>query len=129
VKSRVPLLGAVVLSWLGFVVHNFADLPGQTLLSQETAYPTLVYLVLLALWFTPGRRVAAWALLGWGLLQLLGGAVISVLPLPFLPFAPEQTLYHYAFHGLYGVLQLPLLAALRRELRSRRDRSAGARRA
>lgn len=123
------MLGAVVLSWLGFVAHNFADLPWQTLLSPETAYPTLVYLALVAGWFTPGRRIAAWALLGWGLLQLLGGAVISVLPLPFLPFEPEQTLYHYAFHVLYGVLQLPLLFALRRELRSRRDRSAGARRA
>jgi hypothetical protein len=39
----VVLLGAVVLSWLGMFIHNISDLPGQTILSTESAYPTLVY--------------------------------------------------------------------------------------
>ena len=111
----IPTAGVVVgilLSWLGFFVHNVADLPGQTILSPESAIPTLVYLVLLVLWFTPARRVAAWALLVWALLHLIGGAVLSVLPLPILPFAPDQSLRHYLFHGVYGVLQLPLIVAL-----------------
>ena len=38
-------------------------------------------------------------LLIWAVINLLGGA-ISVLPLPMLPFNPEQTLTHYGFNGL-----------------------------
>lgn len=41
-------------------------------------------------------------------LHLVGGA-LSVLPLPFLPFAPEQSPKHYAFHGLYALTQIRLL--------------------
>jgi hypothetical protein len=110
------ILAAVALSWLGFFIHNYADLPGQTPLSPETLYPTLVYLALAGLWLTPVKRVAGWLLLGWGLLHLVGGAIISVLPLPFLPFDPEQTFYHYAFHVVYGLLQVPLVVIARRRL-------------
>jgi hypothetical protein len=105
----MALIGAVVASWLGFFIHNIADLPSQSPLSPETAYPTLVYLILTAAWFTPARRAAGWLMLTWCLLHLIGGAIISVLPLPFLPFAPEQTLYHYTFHVIYGLMQVPLL--------------------
>ncbi|MFI6322835.1 hypothetical protein ACIBG8_35240 [Nonomuraea sp. NPDC050556] len=107
-------LGTVTLSWAGFVIHNVADLPGQTLLSPETLFPSLVYVALVALWFTPARTVARFALLGWVGLHLVGGAVVSVLPLPFLPFDPEQTLYHYAFHVVYGLTQVPALVVLSR---------------
>jgi len=58
------------------------------------------------------RRPAAWLLLAWGWLHLVGGAVLSVLPLPILPFRPAQTVYHYAFHVLYGAAQIPLLITL-----------------
>lgn len=108
--TKLPLLiGGFLLSWLGFVVHNLADLPGQTLLSPETLFPTVVYAVLFALWFTPARKGARWATLVWALLQLLGGAILSVLPLGILPFDPAQTVWHYLFHLVYGVTQLPLL--------------------
>jgi len=110
--ATAVVVAGILLSWLGFFVHNVADLPGQTILSPESAIPTLVYLGLLVLWFTPARRVAAWALLVWALLHLIGGAVLSVLPLPILPFAPDQSPRHYLFHGAYGVLQLPLIVAL-----------------
>ena len=114
VKRTVIILGAVALSWLGMFIHNLADLPHQTILSPESAYPTIVYLVLVALWFTPVRRIARSLLLGWVLLQLVGGAVISVLPLPFLPFHPEQTLHHYTLHVIYGISQIPAVVLLRR---------------
>lgn len=115
--ARIPT--AVVLSWLGLFIHNVADLPGQTPLSPETAYPGLIYLVLLAAWFTRAQVLAARMLLGWGVLQLVGGAILSVLPLPFLPFHPEQTLRHYSFHVVYGVMQIPLLVVLVADLRER----------
>jgi len=41
-------------------------------------------------------------------MNLVGGA-LSVLPLPVLPFEPEQTLRHYSFHLLYAAAQIPLL--------------------
>ncbi|MFE9575406.1 hypothetical protein ACFYO1_03400 [Nocardia sp. NPDC006044] len=107
------VLSVLALSWLGFFVHNVADLPGQTILSPESAYPTAVYLALAASWCVRGfRRGAAWLLLGWGAAHLLGGAVVSVLPLSILPFDPEQTLYHYTFHIIYGVTQIPLLVVI-----------------
>jgi len=34
---------------------------------------------------------------------------LSVLPLPVLPFTPEQSLRHYSFHVLYAATQVPLL--------------------
>lgn len=55
----------------------------------------------------------------WALLNLLGGAVLSVLPLPFLPFVPEQSLRHYSFHLPYGLTQVPLIVAARTQLKAR----------
>ena len=115
--SGAILVGAAAVSWLGLFLHNLADLPGQTLLSPESAYPTLIYVVLVLGWFTPARRVAYWALLVWCLLNI-AGAISTVLPLPFLPFHPEQTLRHYSFHAIYLVTQIPLLAVLIRGLRN-----------
>lgn len=103
------LVAGVALAWVGLAVHNIADLPHQTVLSPETLVPTLVWLLLLALWAVPAtRRAGLWALLGWAVVNLVGGA-LSVLPLPVLPFAPEQTARHYAFHGVYAATQIPLL--------------------
>jgi hypothetical protein len=123
---------AAALSWFGLYLHNVADLPDQYLLSPETAYPSLVYLVGVAAWFTrpdPTRRVGAMLLLGWGWLQLVGGGMLSVLPLPIWPYHPEQTPHHYAFHLVYGATQLPLIVITTRHVRRRNDvRPAGSRR-
>ncbi|RSM60084.1 hypothetical protein DMH04_54630 [Kibdelosporangium aridum] len=105
---------AIALSWLGFVLHNVADLPGQHLLSPETLYPTLVYLALIGL-----LRWTAWPLFGWALLNGLGGGIISVLPLPVLPFEPAQTLHHYSFHVIYTLTQIPLVMLTYASIRTR----------
>ena len=68
------------------------------------------------------RRAGAWSLLVWSTVNLVG-AVLSVLPLPFLPFEPEQTVRHYAFHGVYLLSQLPLIAATWIWLHSLREQS------
>jgi len=47
----------------------------------------------------------------------VGGGLISVLPLPLLPFQLEQTLLHYALHAIYAMLQIPLLIVLARQIR------------
>jgi len=62
-----------------------------------------------------------------GLVQLIGGAILSVLPLPFLPFAPAQTVDHYLSHVILGITQIPLVVIpLRfRRLEELVDRSKG----
>ena len=66
---------------------------------------------LLAWWWRspPSRRSAGRWLILTAALQLVGGAILSVLPLPFLPFVPAQTVDHYVSHLVYGIAQLPLL--------------------
>lgn len=114
-----------ILGWIGLFIHNVADLPDQTVLSPESLIPLLVTTALVALWFTPFRRGAAWSLLAWAVLNL-AGAVVTVLPLTLLPFDPEQSPRHYAFHLAYGLTQLPLIIAAALWIR-RRTRSQGAR--
>jgi hypothetical protein len=106
-ELAVPV-GALI-GWVGLFVHNLADLPGQSFLSPESIIPLLVTALLVAGWFTPVRYAATVALLCWGLLNFVGGGVLSVLPLPFLPFVPEQTPSHYLFHGVYALAQVPLV--------------------
>jgi hypothetical protein len=112
------VLTAAVVAWLGYYLHNVNDLPGQTLVSPETLYPTLVMAVLVALWAWRPTRPATWALLAWTALNLFLGGVVSVLPLPVLPFDPAQTVKHYAFHAVYTLTQVPLFVLLIRRLRS-----------
>ena len=102
------MYAAAAISWLGFLAHNVADLPGQTFLSPETLWPSLITGALLIVYFAGLKRVAGIGLLIWATLNLVGGA-LSVLPLPLLPFEPEQTLRHYSFHLLYAATQIPLL--------------------
>lgn len=99
-----------VLGWIGLFIHNVADLPDQGVLSPESLIPLFVTAALIALWFTPFRRGAAWCLLAWALLNL-AGAIATVLPLAILPFDPEQSPRHYAFHLIYALTQLPLAIA------------------
>jgi hypothetical protein len=110
------VVAAIALSWLGLAVHNLAELTGQARLGPATLGPTAVYLLLAAGWLSPGRRVAAWLLLGWGWLHAIGGGLLSVLPLPLWPYQPQQSLRHYAIHALYAVLQVPLLVTVSRYL-------------
>lgn len=112
VGRRLPasssVLSAAAIAWLGFLVHNVADLPNQTLLSPETLWPSLVTVALLVLYATGSVRVAGIGLFVWTLMNLAGG-VSSVLPLSLLFFEPEQTVRHYSFHLLSAATQVPLL--------------------
>ena len=51
---------------------------------------------------------------------LLQSGLLSVIPFPFLPFYPEQTVQHYIVHAIYGLDQLPLNAAMLGQLRQAR---------
>ena len=117
------VLGTSFVAWSGFFLHNVADLPGQTLVSPESLYPTIVTVALLVLWLVPATRpFVTWALLGWSALHLVGRGILSALPTGLFPFDPEQSLRHYAFHGLYAATQVPLVCVCIASLRSRRRR-------
>lgn len=106
--ARWPVYAAAAISWLGFLVHNVSDLPGQTPLSPETLWQSLITVALLAIYSTGQGRVAGICLATWATMNLMGGA-LSVMPLPVLPFELEQTLRHYSFHLLYAATEIPLL--------------------
>jgi hypothetical protein len=113
------MLAATLLSWLGEYLHNLYELPALTLLSPENSITAAISLALFAVWWlTPFGRAAALLLLAWGLLHLVGGGIISVIPFGFLPYYPEQTLDHYGAHVFYGLAQLPLIIMAARELRA-----------
>ena len=99
-------------------MHNAVELPGLTILSLETSIPGILAVFLFGVYlFSPSTRVSLGLLLGWGLLNLVGGGIISVLPLNFLPFAPPQTVTHYLMHVFYSVAEIPLILITVRLLR------------
>lgn len=114
---KLKLVAALLLAWAGFLIHNFADLPGTSMLDPNTLYPSLVWLILIAAWLARPDRLTASAALAWIAINLLGGGVLSVLPLPIWPFEPAQTLSHYAFHLLYTATQVPAAILLSRQRR------------
>jgi hypothetical protein len=109
------LAGLVGLSALGFVIHNFAEFGIGGLTDPNTATISTLVVMLAAFlvwWFIPqAKRFGLIALMTMAAMHLVGGAFLSVLPLPVgvLPFSPAQTLSHYLVHVVYGVLQLPLI--------------------
>ncbi len=114
-----PTLMAIgfAASWLAMLAHNLFELP-LTLLDIENSGPLLVALALFAAyWRRPMSRGVLLAILGWALLNLVVGGVVTVLPLSVLPFVPEQSPSHYLAHVVYAIGQVPLVflavAALR----------------
>jgi hypothetical protein len=77
----------------GMLAHNVLELGPAFLVDPQTLIPLMIFAVLaiLAARETAGR--GTWlALLAWGLLNLVAGGILSVLPTGLFPFQPEQTL-------------------------------------
>ena len=122
--SRTAMAVALAISWGSMLAHNLYELP-LGLQDPENYGPLIVAAaigVAYAAW--PRSPVVAGAALGWGLLNLLIGGIVSVLPLAVLPFVPEQSLTHYGAHVVYTLGQVPLVV-----LSSRAFRPPAARRA
>jgi uncharacterized membrane protein YjdF len=117
-RSHRLVAALLALSWLGLFIHNSIELPALNLRSAENSLPALVAVVLFAgWWLLPTRRLAAALLLVWGLLHLVGGAIVTVIPFSFLPFVPDQNFTHYFAHFLYGLAQLPLIGVMIQQIR------------
>jgi hypothetical protein len=120
-RTTLVLGAAVALAILGSLAHNVIEFGlAPVLTSRNGELPmVLLWLAGFAVWsrIPQARLPAAWFLLVLALLNLIGGAIITVIPFGFLPFEPEQTLTHYLSHVIYGVAQLPVLALLMQEIR------------
>ena len=121
--ARTTILtgAAVVVAILGSLAHNVIEFGiAPVVSSQNGELPmTLLWAAGFILWWRiPRARIAAaWFLIVLALLNLIGGAFITVVPFGFLPFEPEQTLTHYLAHVIYGLAQVPVLALMLREIR------------
>lgn len=107
------LFATVDLSILGMGFHTVREFGWDGLLALSTGFlpiAGLQYALLIAWLLLPAQRANLSAALAiTGLFQLLGGAILSVLPLPFLPFEPEQTVSHYLSHLILGLTQIPVI--------------------
>lgn len=117
------MTGAIAASWLGEVAHNAMSLPAAVLLGPETLGPGAVSVLLVVAYARgPRRRIVQAALLGWAMLNLVVGGVLSVVLIGLFPFVPDQGVRHYAAHVIYALAQLPLVWCSVRALRAGRER-------
>jgi hypothetical protein len=113
-RRRPPSAAAIVLASAiaaaGMVAHNVLEFGPAFLLTPETLIPLAIFGLLALLgWARPANPVIHVLLLAWAVLNLVGGGILSVLPLGLFPFQPEQSFGHYAIHVIYAVAQLPLV--------------------
>ena len=125
-RPKLGLLAlALAVSWGSMLFHNQSELP-ITPLDVENTGPLAVDIVLfVACWRWPWSRVVWMSILVWALINLVIGGIVTVLPLPVLPFVPEQTVEHYAVHAVYAVGQLPLALLAAEALRGLRRHKRG----
>lgn len=111
VLGRGWLVLAFGVSAFGAWYHNVQE--GFATLAPETLAALLPATGLAVWWSLKPGRLLWWPTLIWvGLLNLVIGAVLSILTLTVWPFVPEQTSSHYAGHLVYPPAQLPALYAL-----------------
>ena len=123
---RLPSAAGVVLASViaaaGMMAHNVFEFGPAFLLNAQTLIPLAIFgLFALLAWARPANAVVYVLLLVWAVLNLVGGGILSVLPLGLFPFQPEQSLGHYGAHVIYAVAQLPLVVVAALAL-SRRGR-------
>jgi hypothetical protein len=103
------LIVAAAVSWLGLWAHELHRVPRLLGLTPDGDLFMLPIAAGLAVWWSRSRGAPAALALAIYAAVNLAGAMVSVLPLGWLPFVPEQSLDHYAAHAIYAVCQLPLL--------------------
>lgn len=116
--SRVAMGAALALSAGSMLAHNLYELPLSPIDLQNSGPIAFAAILGIAHALRPGSKAIAAAVLGWGVLNLVIGGIVSVLPLSILPFVPEQSVTHYGAHVVYAVGQIPLVVLGYRALRA-----------
>ena len=117
--SRVAMAAALVVSALSMLAHNLYELPLSPIDVENSGPIAFAGILGMAYAVSPDSKAVTAALLGWGVLNLVIGGVVSVLPLPILPFVPEQSVTHYGAHVVYTLGQVPLVLLAYRALARR----------
>ena len=117
--SRVAMAAALVVSVLSMLAHNLYELPLSPIDVENSGPIVFAGILGMAYAVSPDSKAVTAALLGWGVLNLVIGGVVSVLPLPILPFVPEQSVTHYGAHVVYTLGQVPLVLLAYRALARR----------
>jgi hypothetical protein len=99
-----------VVSWLGLWAHELHRVPRLLGLTPDGDLFMVLIAAALAFWWTRSHSPRAILMLTIYAAVNLAGAMVTVLPFGWLPFAPEQSVSHYAAHVIYALCQLPLLA-------------------
>ncbi|MEX2599766.1 MAG: hypothetical protein WD533_08950 [Dehalococcoidia bacterium] len=104
---------AVAIAVAGSLIHNALEfgVPSVLAIANGEAFLVIPLVGAFLVWWrsTTWRGAAAWVLVVLAALNLIGGAVLTALPLGFLPFEPEQSWNHYLSHIVYGFGQVPLI--------------------
>lgn len=112
------MASALAVSALSMLAHNLYELPLSPVDLENSGPIAFAAILAVAYAFRPQSRAIAAAALGWGVLNLVIGGIVSVLPLSILPFVPEQSITHYGAHVVYTLGQVPLVLVSYRALRS-----------
>ena len=116
--SRVAMAAALTVSAGSMLAHNLYELPLSPLDAENSGPIAFAAALGVAYALRPDSRALAAAALGWGVLNLVIGGVVSVLPLSILPFVPEQSVSHDGAHVVYTLGQVPLVVLAYRALRA-----------
>ena len=94
----------------GMLAHDLFEFGPAFLVDSQTLVPLAIFAALSALAARQAAGLVAWtALFAWAAMNLVGGGILSVLPLGLLPFQPEQSLEHYGVHVVYALAEVPLV--------------------
>jgi hypothetical protein len=112
------MAAALALSELSMLAHNLYELPLSPIDVENSGPLAFAFILGAAYALRPDSKLVAAAALAWGVLNLVIGGIVTVLPLSVLPFEPEQSVTHYGAHVVYAVGQLPLIVVAYRALRA-----------
>jgi hypothetical protein len=112
------MAAALVLSALSMLAHNLYELPLSPVDVENAGPIAFAAMIGVAYALRPDSKLVAAVALAWGVLNLVIGGIVSVLPLSILPFEPEQSVSHYGAHVVYAMGQLPLIILAYRALRA-----------
>jgi hypothetical protein len=113
ISRRRLMAVALAVSAFGAWYHNTREFPGMPLTAPEMLSAIVPAVVILVWWLVRPGLALWWVTVVWVvLLNLVVGAVLTALPLPFLPFEPEQSMSHYMTHLLYLLAQIPAIYLL-----------------
>ena len=125
--SAPAVYAASALAAGGMLAHDIFEFGPAFLVDPQTLIPLAIFVILAILAARETAGLPTWiALFAWGAMNLVGGGILSVLPLGLLPFQPEQSLGHYGVHVVYTLAEVSLVLVAWSGVRASRTRRAGA---